>query len=49
MIVLLADEAIGDGFWLNGRENEMVGVGDNDGSSFATIGGVNEFAAIACL
>ena len=49
MIVLLADEAIGDGFWLTGRENAMVGVGDTAGPSFATIGGVNEFAAIACL
>ncbi len=44
---LLRDETLGDGFGLNGGEDNVAGVDDHDGPGASAVGGVNELGAIA--
>jgi hypothetical protein len=45
--ILRQDKAIGNGFRLNGRKNDVPRVRDNNGTSAAAVGSINELAAIA--
>lgn len=45
----LRDESLGDGFGLNGGEDNVAGVDDHNGSGASAVGGVDELSAIARL
>ena len=48
-LLAVSDETVSDGFWLDGGEENVPWVSDDDGASTSAIGGVDKLAAIAGL
>ena len=47
MAILIGIKALGDSFCLDGGKDTMVGIGDNNGSGLAALGGVDEPSVLA--